>query len=118
MDDTWKTEKIGKNMGRIVNNDTEMLFGNFRLSSLAVDTDNEKLFDDISNAYSDYFKKERKQRRLHAEILPCRVLVIRDKVSESGLAEFKLKKNEDVIRDFQIVIKIMNSYENYLKSLQ
>jgi hypothetical protein len=117
MEDTWEAKRLNKNIGRVVNNETEMIFGNFKISSLAAEKDNDKLFEDFANAYSDYFKKERKQRILHAEILPSRVLIIRDKENGTGLAEFKLKKNEDVVRDFQIVIKILNSYENYLKSL-
>ncbi|MDF2542696.1 MAG: hypothetical protein K0S47_2414 [Herbinix sp.] len=117
MEDTWEAKQISKNMAKIVNNDTEMLFGNFRISTLATEKDNDKLFEDIVNAYSDYFRKERKQRILHAEILPSRVLVISEK-GGTGLAEFKLKKNEEVIKDFQIVAKIMNSYENYLKSVR
>lgn len=117
MDDTWEAKEITKHMGRVVNNETETVYGNFRLSSLATDKSNDELFDDVANAYVDYHKKERKQRILHAEIRPDRMLVIREKGSGTELAGYKMKKNEDIVKDFKFVSTMLNSHEKYIKSM-
>ena len=117
MEDSWEVVKRNNHIGQLTNNDTEAVYGQFLIHCLGGSELEKKLSEDIIKAYVDYHKKEKRVRILQVEVLDKRTLLLREKKSGKQLAEFKLKRTEDVLKDFQLIAKLVSSYESYLKSI-
>ncbi len=114
----WEIKKSNNNMKVLINTDTNTMFGNFMISMDSNQEAEEKLFKELIAAYKNYFKPERKQRILHAEIVSGRKIIISYKKNGKNLAIFQLKMNEDIVKDFALTSGLLNAYENYVRSMR